>query len=98
VLLWCADQFDRVDPAGEGREQCFGFEAGDVLPDALVQSYAEADVAGGIPGQVESVGVVPPARVAVRIPEEHQDLVSLGNADVADAYLGGRRAEEGLHR
>ena len=41
-------EFDGVHAPGKGGEQRFGLEPGHVLADALVDTHAEADVAGGV--------------------------------------------------
>ena len=55
VLLWCRavgpGELDRLDPAGQRGEQRLGLEAGDVLPDALVDAHAEPDVPGRVAGR-----------------------------------------------
>ncbi len=58
-------EFDTLDPPSQCREQCLGLQAGDVLTHALVNAHAEGDIAGGVTVEVEGVGIVPPAGVAV---------------------------------
>ena len=80
VLLWCR----LVGPASSMRRtrraravsSASASSRATCWPDALVDAHAEAHVARGVAGQVEGVGVVPPARVAVGRGEEHQDLLS----------------------
>lgn len=56
-----------------------------MLADALVDADTEADVPGGVAGEVEGVRVDPLTGIAVRGAEEHEDLAALGYDDVADA-------------
>lgn len=51
---------------------------------------------GGVSAEVEDVGVVPAARVAVGGSEDHQDLPSLRDGDIADLDVSRGCAEEVL--
>ena len=72
-----AVQFDGLHPAGQHGDEGAGLESGDVLTDALVDPHSEADVAGRVAGQIEGVGLGPAARIAVRRPQKHQDLLAV---------------------
>jgi hypothetical protein len=91
-------ELDAAHPPGQCREQRFGLEPGDVLADALVEPHPEPDVAGGVAGEVERVGVGPTPRVAVGRAEEHEDLLALRDDVLPHSDVDGGRAEEGLHR
>lgn len=94
---WSCD-LEVLDAPRQRGQQGFGFQAGDVLADALVDAHAEADVSRGITEEIEGVRVVPGVRVAVGGAEEHQYLLALGDDGSADFHIGRRGAEERLHR
>src|SRR5437762_8709635 len=93
-----ACQLERRNPLGERSEQRLAFEACHSLPDAAVNAGAEGHMAGGAAPNVESVRLVPTARIAVGRGEKQQHLFTVANPNAGhlDWSCGG--AEEGLHR
>ena len=60
-------RFDSGHPLEQLLQHDFHFEPGDGLPNALVQTHAERDVARRIAVEIEVIGVLAPlARVTVR--------------------------------
>src|SRR5919199_5527814 len=91
-----ASDLDGRNLAGERRQHALALKPRQKLPDADMDAAAEADMAGGASVDIEVVGALPAAWIAVRGAEEHQDLFALAGLDAADMDRAGRSPEEGL--
>jgi hypothetical protein len=65
LALRLADDVDALNTRGECCHEHLGFEARQHLADAQMNTGAEGNVTGGPAVDVEALGFVPPARIAV---------------------------------
>src|ERR1700738_330317 len=93
-----ARQFERPHAPRKRAENRLAFEPGHRLPDAAMNAGAEGHVAGGAAPDVERIGLVPAARVAVGRGKKQEHLFAVAHSHAGDLDVFGCGAEEGLHR
>src|SRR5579883_1681481 len=91
-------QFKRRDTLQKCTQYRLRLESRHGLTDAAVNAGAEGHVSGRAAADVESVGPVPPARIAVGGSKKQQHLLSRSKLHTADLDGFGRGPEKRLHR
>src|SRR5579871_1916118 len=86
------------DALCERGEYRLGLEPGHRLADTAVNAGAECHVPGRAPADVELVGPLPAARIAIGGGEEQQNLLPLTQSHACNIDSFRRRTEERLHR
>lgn len=91
-------EFDAAHLACERPEQRFALYPGHGLAHAAMDPEPESQVSGCLAGDVEPVGVLPTARIAIGRPEEDHHPIVLCDLDTCQLGVAGGGAEELLYR